>query len=184
MTLGLAMLPLKNGNMIITTDRNANYRYIRMNASHAADLKPTPMGDAVGHWEGDTLVIDTVGIRVDQYTSIDRFGTPQSDQMHVVERYRLIDGPTAKARVDAFENAEGTVGGNARDAGYNPDINLRGLELQITMDDPKVLTGPWTVRVDYRRLMSQWPENVCADNPMEHYKNEWVGLPRAARADF
>jgi hypothetical protein len=50
------------------------------------------MGDAVGRWDGDTLVIDTVGIRVDQYTSIDRFGTPQSDQMHVVERYRLIDG--------------------------------------------------------------------------------------------
>jgi hypothetical protein len=183
MTLGLAFLSLKNGNIIITTDRNANFRYIRMNAAHQRDLKPTPMGDSVGHWEGDTLVIDTVGIRVDQFTSIDRFGTPQSDQMHVVERYRLIDGPTAKARVDAFSNAEGVVGGN-RDAGYNPDTNLRGLELQLTMDDPKVLTGPWTVRVSYRRLQSFWPENVCADNPVEHYKNEWIGLPRANPADF
>ena len=184
MTLGLAMLTLKNGNIIIVTDRNANKRYIRMNASHPADLKPRPMGDAVGHWEGDTLVIDTVGIRVDQFTSIDRFGTPQSDQMHVVERYRLIDGPTAKARVDAFANAEGIVGGGGRDAGYNPDTNLKGLELQITMDDPKMLTGPWTVRVTYRRLTSVWQENVCADNPVEHYKGEWIGLPRAERADF
>ena len=101
--------------IIIATDRNSNMRYIRMNASHPADLKPTPMGDAVGYWEGDTLVIDTVGIKVDDFTSIDRFGTPQSDQMHVVERYRLIDGATAKARADAFENAEGTVGGGGRD---------------------------------------------------------------------
>jgi hypothetical protein len=184
MTLGLTMLTLKNGNIIIATDRNSNMRYIRMNASHPADLKPTPMGDAVGRWEGDTLVIDTVGIRVDQFTSIDRFGTPQSDQMHVVERYRLIDGPTAKARADAFENAEGTVGGGGRDAGYNPDTTLKGLELQITLDDPKTLTGPWTMRVTYRRLTSQWAENVCADNPVEHYKDEWIGLPRAERADF
>jgi hypothetical protein len=184
MTLGLTMLTLKNGNIIIATDRSANMRYIRMNASHPADLKPTPMGDAVGHWEGDTLVIDTVSIRVDPFTSIDRFGTPQSDQMHVVERYRLIDGPTAKARADAFENAEGTVGGGGRDAGYDPDTNLKGLELQLTMDDPKVLTGPWTVRVTYRRLMSMWAENVCADNPVEHYKDEWIGLPRAERVDF
>ena len=184
MTLGLAMLSLKNGNIIITTDRNQNYRYIRMNASHPAGLKPTPMGDSVGHWEGDTLVIDTVGIKVDQFTSIDRFGTPQSDQMHVVERYRLIDGATAKAQTDAFSNAEGTVGGGDRDAGYSPDTSLRGLELQLTMEDPKVLTGPWTVRVSYRRLRSFWPENVCADNPVDHYKNEWIGLPRADRPDF
>lgn len=184
MTLGLAMLSLKNGNIIITTDRNANFRYIRMNAPHPRDLKPTPMGDSVGHWEGDTLVIDTVGIRVDQYTSIDRFGTPQSDSMHVVERYRLIDGQRAKAQADGFSNAEGTVGGGGRDAGYHPDMNLKGLELQLTMDDPKVLTGPWTVRVSYRRLQSFWPENVCADNPVEHYKDEWIGLPRANRPDF
>lgn len=185
MTLGLTMLSLNNGNIIIATDRNANIRYIRMNASHPANLKPTPMGDAVGRWEDDTLVIDTVGIRVDQFTSIDRFGTPQSDQMHVVERYRLIDGRTAKARVDAFEKAEGVVGGApGRDAGYDPDTNLKGLELQLTMDDPKMLTGPWTVRVDYRRLKPEWQENVCADNPVEHYKNEWIGLPRAQPPDF
>src|SRR6185295_14290925 len=92
MTLGLTMLTLKSGNIIIATDRNANMRYIRMNASHPESLKPTGMGDSVGHWDGDTLVIDTIGIKVDQFSSIDRFGTPQSDQMHVVERYRLIDG--------------------------------------------------------------------------------------------
>jgi hypothetical protein len=40
------------------------------------------------------------------------------------------------------------------------------------------------VRVTYRRLRSVWAENVCAENPVEHYKDEWIGLPRADRADF
>jgi hypothetical protein len=154
MTLDFAFLPVKNGNIIIS-DRNSNMRYVRMNASHPAGLKPTPTGDSVGRWEGDTLVIDTVGMKVDKYTSIDRFGTPLSDQMHVVERYRLIDGSTAKAQTDAYETSEGTVGGGGRDAGYHPDTNLKGLELQLTMDDPKMLTGPWTNGSDCR-APSRW----------------------------
>ena len=184
MQLGLVMLPAKNGDIDILYDQNANTRHIRMNASHPAKIVPSSMGDSVGHWEGDTLVVDTVGVKVDPYTSVDRFGTPQSEQMHVVERYRLIDGPTAKAQIDKYETSEGTVGGGGRDAGYDPNTNLKGLELQVTMEDPKTFTQPLTARVTYRRLNSEWTESVCADNPQEHYKDEWVGLPRAGRADF
>jgi hypothetical protein len=142
------------------------------------------MGDSVGHWEGDTLVIDTVGVKVDEFTSVDRFGTPQSDAMHVIERYRLIDGATAKAQIDKYETSEGTVGGGGRNAGYNPDTSLKGLQLEVTMEDPRVFTAPLTARVTYRRLISEWQESVCADNPVEHYKDEWIGLPRAERPDF
>ena len=53
MTLGLTMLTLKNGNIIVVTDRNANIRYIRMRCLAPADLKPTPMGDSIGRWVGD-----------------------------------------------------------------------------------------------------------------------------------
>ena len=50
-------------------------------------------GDSVGHYEGDTLVIDTVGMN--DKTATDRFGTPHTAAMHVVERYRLKnDGKT------------------------------------------------------------------------------------------
>lgn len=183
MSLDFALLPLKNGNLIVS-DRNSNMRYVRMNAAHPADLKPTPTGDSVGRWEGDTLVIDTVGMKVDEYTSIDRFGTPFSDKMHIVERYSMIDGPQAAAQIAAYENAEGTVGGGGRDAGYHPDTNLKGLELQLTMTDPVMLTAPWTVRVTYRRLNAEWQETVCADNPVDHYQGEWIGLPRATRVEF
>src|SRR6202049_5082480 len=124
MQLGFAMLPTKDGNIAIIYDQNANVRHIRMNAAHPVKPVPSSMGDSVGHWEGDTLVIDTVGVKVDAFTSVDRFGTPQSDAMHVVERYRLVDGASAKAAVDTYEKREGTVGGGGRVAGYSPDAGL------------------------------------------------------------
>ena len=184
MQLGFVMLPSQNHEIAIVYDQNMNIRHIRMDGAHPAKLSPSIMGDAVGRWEGDALVIDTIGIKLDTYTSIDRFGTPQSEAMHVIERYRLIDGAVAKAQIDKYETSEGTVGGGGRIAGYNPDTSLKGLQLEITMEDPKVFNAPFTARVTYRPLISQWQETVCADNPVDHYPGEWIGLPRAERADF
>jgi len=184
MQLGFVMLPAQNREIAIVYDQNMNIRHIRMDGAHPAKLSPSTMGDAVGRWEGDTLVIDTIGIKLDTFTSIDRFGTPQSEAMHVIERYRLIDGAVAKAQIDKYETSEGTVGGGGRIAGYNPDTSLKGLQLEVTMDDPKVFNAPFTARVTYRPLISQWQETVCADNPVDHYPGEWIGLPRVERADF
>ena len=184
MQLGFVMLPSQNHEIAIVYDQNMNIRHIRMDGAHPAKLSPSIMGDAVGRWEGDALVIDTIGIKLDTYTSIDRFGTPQSEAMHVIERYRLIDGAVAKAQIDKYETSEGTVGGGGRIAGYNPDTSLKGLQLEITMEDPKVFNAPFTARVTYRPLISQWQETVCADNPVDHYPGEWIGLPRAERSDF
>jgi hypothetical protein len=184
MHLGFMMLPSADGNIAILYDQNMNVRHIRMNDTHPANPAPSPMGDSVGRWDGDALVVDTVAIKTDDFTSVDRFGTPQSEAMHVVERYQLIDGALAAAQIDRYETSEGTVGGGARVAGYNPDTNLKGLQLEVTMEDPKVFTEPLTARVTYRPLISRWQESVCADNPEEHYKDEWIGLPRAERPDF
>ena len=184
MQLGFEMLPAKGGNISIIYDQNMNVRHIRMDGTHPANLMASSMGDSAGHWEGDVLVIDTVGIKTDAFTAVDRFGTPQSQAMHVVERYRLIDGAIAHAQIDKYENSEGTVGGGQRVAGYDPDTSLKGLQLEVTMEDPKVFVTPLTARVTYRRLISNWQESVCADNPMEHYEGEWIGLPTANHPDF
>jgi hypothetical protein len=184
MQLTFEMLPTKNGDISIIYDQNMTVRRIRMNGTHPKDLAPSPMGDSVGHWEGDTLVIDTVGVRTDDFISVDRFGTPQTEAMHTVERYYLIDGTVAKAQVDKYETSEGTVGGGQRVAGYDPDTSLKGLQLEITMDDPKVFATPLTARVTYRRVTSDWQESVCADNPADHYEGEWIGLPKADHPDF
>jgi hypothetical protein len=70
-------------------------RRVRLDATHPEHLAPSCQGHSVGRYEGDTLVVDTVGIKVAPYSTVDPFGTPHSDALHVVERYRLIDGEAA-----------------------------------------------------------------------------------------
>jgi hypothetical protein len=57
--------------------------------SHDTALGPLWNGDSIGHWEGDTLVTDTVNFN--DKTWLDRMGHPHSDQLHVVERIRRVD---------------------------------------------------------------------------------------------
>ncbi|MGA2715481.1 MAG: carboxypeptidase-like regulatory domain-containing protein [Bryobacteraceae bacterium] len=57
--------------------------------SHPKDMDPKWMGHSVGHWEGDTLVIDTVGF--DDRSWITAQGHPHTEKMHVIERFRRPD---------------------------------------------------------------------------------------------
>jgi hypothetical protein len=83
-------------------------RRVRMNAKHPSPLKPSWYGDSVGHYEGDTLVIDTVGVKVDRpYAMQDLFGTPYTDKLHIVERYRVRDYEEVK---DALERNKKETG--------------------------------------------------------------------------
>ena len=65
------------------------FRVVHMNAEHPRKVEPSFMGHAVGKWDGDTLVIDTVGLV--KTTQIDEGGTMHSDALHVVERIRRVD---------------------------------------------------------------------------------------------
>ncbi len=59
---------------------------------HPKDLNPSWMGDAIGKWEGDTLVVDTVGFN--DKTWLDNDGLPHSEDLHVVERIRRVNHDT------------------------------------------------------------------------------------------
>src|SRR5579864_7901921 len=68
---------------------NAEVRHIRLNASHSANPKPSWYGESVGHYEGDTLVVDTIGLN--DKTFLDNYRTPHTEKLHVTERWRLIE---------------------------------------------------------------------------------------------
>lgn len=71
---------------------NQSWRQIAMNRPHSDDPDPTWFGEAVGKWEGDALVVDTVGIK--DTTWLDPIGHPHSEDLHIVERFRRVDHDT------------------------------------------------------------------------------------------
>ena len=76
--------------VIMIFSGDAQVRHVYLDVPHSADVKPSWYGKSVGHYEGDTLVVDTIGLN--DKTFIDNYRTPHSEKLHVVERYKMIDG--------------------------------------------------------------------------------------------
>lgn len=87
--------------VVMLWQRNSLARHIFLMDKHSANVKPSWSGESIGHYEnGDTLVVDTIGIASGKYHFIDNFRTPHSDKMHVVERFTIApDGKTLTAIV-------------------------------------------------------------------------------------
>ena len=162
-------------------DQDHEVRHVRMNEPHPAQVTPSWYGDSVGHYEGDTLVIDTVGIKTDRpFAMIDLFGTPYTKALHVVERYRLLDYEAAKDGIGTRRKGE------FAQSAASVDRNYRGkfLQLHFTVEDEGVFTTPWTATMTYGRDGSdEWPETVCAENMHEYYYNKDSG-PDGGQAGF
>ncbi len=161
-------------------EQDHEVRHVRMNQRHPAHVTPSWYGDSVGHYEGDTLVIDTVGIKTDRsFAMLDLFGTPFTEALHMVERYRLI----------SYEEAKDGLQRNAKEnlpVNQGLDRNYRGkyLQLTYTVYDEGVFTTPWTATMTYGRGPKVWPEIACAENPHVYYRNQDEMIPAASRPDF
>jgi hypothetical protein len=183
LSVGMQMLQQPDKITILYLEDH-EVRHVRMNGSHPAQVTPSWYGDSIGHYEGDTLVIDTVGIKADgPFAMVDWYGTPFTQALHVVERYQLLDYEAAKGALerDAKENFQ--IG---RDGALGADVNYRGkhLQLQFTVEDEGVFTTPWSASITYRpgfnwRDAPEWPEMVCAENA-----HEYAAPPRADKPDF
>jgi hypothetical protein len=85
--------------VVVIAQNGPEIRHIYLNVTHSKDVKPSWYGESVGHYEnGDTLVIDTIGISSKSF--IDNYRTPHTDQLHVIERWKLAaDGKTVDVSV-------------------------------------------------------------------------------------
>jgi hypothetical protein len=88
--------------MIYSNDQQV--RRVYLDVPHSADPKPSWYGESVGYYEGDTLVVDTIGLN--DTTFVDNFRTPHTDKLHVVERFRLVDGGKAMQVNITFDDAD------------------------------------------------------------------------------
>ncbi len=164
-----------------------DFRQVRMNQPHPAKVVPTAHGDSVAHYDGDTLVIDTVGIKVGPYTMVDRFGTPYTEALHVVERYRLLDYEAAKEAQARGQKEWPLVGAYAVDPSYRG----KGLQLEFTVEDDGVFAMPWSATITYLRAgHDDWHERVCAENVAhyyagaQYYSDKEARIPTADKPDF
>jgi hypothetical protein len=86
--------------MIYSNDQQV--RRIYLDVPHSTNPKSSWYGESVGHYEGSTLVVDTIGLN--DKTFVDNFRTPHTDKLHVVERFRLVDGGNAMQVEITFED--------------------------------------------------------------------------------
>jgi len=151
-------------------------RRVPLNRQHPAKVTPSWYGDSVGHYEGDTLVIDTVGFKVGKYSMVDWYGTPHTEALHVVERYRLLDPEAAKDGFDRDAKQHNAAMGKANAQG-------KYLQLRFTVEDKGVFTTPWTATMTYRVSPNEWDEQACAENT-QWYPGQEADVPRADKSDF
>ena len=162
-------------------------RRVRMNEPHTAPMTPSWYGDSIGYYESDTLVIDTVGIKIGPFAMLDFYGTPYTGGLHVIERYRLIDDGAAKEGLErGLKENVFVPDGREGDGGMVPDPQYKGkaLQLEFTVEDEGVFTTPWSATVTYRRALGTIQENVCAENLRATYIHKDSAVPRADRPDF
>ena len=78
---------------------------------------------------------------------------------------------------------DGPAGVNGNVA-VDPDYKGKGLQLQLTVEDPKIFTTPWSANVTYRRIKGPWTEQICAENVFEYYSGKYTAIPTATKPDF
>jgi hypothetical protein len=178
----LGMQFLQNSDAItILYNQDDQVRHVRLNAEHPDHVTPSWKGDSVAHFEGETLVIDTIGLKTDAQSVVDRYGTPLGEGAHIVERYRLIDAAAAKQAQEQYEKEGGRLGGAMTADEKYP----KGLELDLTIENPAYFKQPLPVLVTYRRTVLPWQEQVCAENPDNQYAvAKSPPIPRADHPDF
>ena len=184
------MMMIQKPNEVLIMYRNNQWtRHVRLNGAHPSNVTPSWDGDSIGHYEGDTLVVDTVGIKVGPYAMVDWYGTPHTPALHVVERYRMLDYEAAKEAL--ARNAKENFIADFRASAANDTV--RRLQLRFTVEDPGVFTMPWSATVTYGHVpplpgglsdASEWEEDVCAENPHKYGTEKDAAVPTAMAPDF
>jgi hypothetical protein len=139
--------------VVMISDGDAQVRHVYLNVAHTTNPKPSWYGESVGRYEdGDTLVIDTIGLNDKSF--IDNYRTPHTEQLHVVERWKLAaDGKSIEVAVTVDDPGAFTMSWSAKQVYARAD------------------QGPLS-------------EMVCAENNTNYFGHEVVETPTADTPEF
>jgi hypothetical protein len=139
--------------VVMINDGDQQVRHIYMNVPHSRRVTPSWYGESVGHYEaGDVLAVDTVGLN--DRTFIDNYRTPHTQRLHVVERWKLLDG------------------------GKTLDVDIR------VEDPGAFTTPWSARQIYHRTDQGPLTEMVCAENNGNFFHRDIVPIPTAAKPDF
>jgi hypothetical protein len=142
--------------VVMVWGQDFQLRHIYLNVPHSNNPKPSWYGESVGHYEnGDTLVVDTIGLNDKSY--VDNFRTPHTTRLHVVERFKLVNGG---------QGLEAKV--HVEDPGA------------FTMPWEAVTR----YRRDQRETEVPLHEMLCAENNEDFFNQGLVPIPQADKPDF
>jgi hypothetical protein len=146
-------------------------RHIFLTDRHSANVKTSWFGESIGRYEGDSLVVDTVGL--DDRTWVDGFATPHTKQLHVIERFHLIeDGNVLEANVHIEDPGAFTTPWDAIQHFRQYEAAVRKMPIERLAQLASVAEGPLT-------------EQVCADNPNSFFTDTGGRpIPQASMPDF
>jgi hypothetical protein len=155
--------------MVLTSFNDV--RRIYLADKHSANVRPSWYGESIGHYEGDTLVVDTIGI--DDRTPIDGFGTPHTKQLHVIERFHLIEGGAVlQADVHVEDPGAFTTPWNAIQRFRQYEAAVRQVPVERLTQLASEAEGPLK-------------EHICAENPNSFFPSVVaLPIPQAAAPDF
>ena len=156
--------------MILTSF--SDVRHIHLTDKHSDDVKTSWYGESIGRYEGDTLVVDT--IEIDERTWMDRFGTPHTKQLHVIERFHLIeDGKVLEADVHVEDPGAFTMPWDAIQRFRQYEAAVRKVPLERLTQLASEPEGPLS-------------EHICAENPGSFFfaGARALPLPQAVVPDF
>jgi hypothetical protein len=179
---GMQMLQQRDRVTLIYV-QDHQFREVRLNQPHPAHVTPSWHGDSVGHYEGDTLIVDTIGVKVGPVAMVDTYGTPFSENLHVVERYRLVEYRDAQRALER-ELMEYGPPVTEQAVAIDKDYRGKGLQVEFSVADSNVFTMPWSASVTYLRARDGWVENVCSENIHEYYASRDADVPQAMTPDF
>jgi hypothetical protein len=142
--------------VVMTWGQDFQLRHVYLDVPHTVDPKPSWYGESVGHYEnGDTLVVDTIGLN--DRTYVDNYRTPHTTRLHVVERFKLLEG------------------------GQSMVVNVR-VEDPGAFAMP--WSAVQRYRVDHRPSEVPLHEMVCAENHEDYFNQGLYPVPQADKPDF
>jgi hypothetical protein len=170
MTQPMYFIQGKKEVALILTSFN-DVRYIHLADKHSANVKPTWYGESIGRYEGDSLVVDTIGIN--DKIALDGFGTPHTEKLHVIERFHLIEGGNIlEANIHVEDPGAFTMPWDAIQRFRQYEAAVRRVPIERLAQLASAPEGPLQ-------------EMRCADNPNSFFPGTVsLPLPQAFAPDF